>query len=251
MQQDQLGSIIEKYKQELLAFQQKNASMQMLTEVVNAAEEVPVRDFEQEDGVVQMQEEVLAPFDPVVEEVPPQPQPIVPLEECQEQTELPDYTGDGITNEELQTLGQIPTYEGVTEAVYESYNDFLQQNPHRGTLRVVTYAGQEAYPVANVRVVVSKEIAGRSYVFYDRLTNADGLVTGLSLPAPAANLSDQPGTVAPFAVYDITVEHPDYVKSIYRSAVIFAQNESVQSVRLVPQDGNQGEIVYFENSYTR
>ena len=64
------------------------------------------------------------------------------------------------------------------------YNEFLKDNPGRGTLKIRVTSASEALPVSGVNVVVSKEIGNDTYIFYEGQTDSSGMINNIKLPTP-------------------------------------------------------------------
>ena len=148
-----------------------------------------------------------------------------------------------------------PPIEGRTDAggtwelpsaPFASLDDFLAKNTGRGILTLQALAGQaqaeNGTPLQGADVKVTKTIGGVTYQFYDVKTDAGGNAGRLQLPAPDKQYSSAPpqGT-APYALYDVTVTHNNTPESL-RNVVIFADTESMQTVRVWQEDVN--EVLY-------
>ena len=92
-----------------------------------------------------------------------------------------------------------------------SYEEFLAQNPFTGRLRVQTFRGNQAYPVPDARVVISRRFTGGDRVFFEGVTDQSGIIDGIQLPAPPRGDSLSANGPANTAVYDLVATHPSYV----------------------------------------
>ncbi len=96
-----------------------------------------------------------------------------------------------------------------------SYDEFLRRNTATGTLKVQASRAHGALPTENVRVSVIGSFSDARVLFFDGLTDADGLITGIILPAPPRSNSLQPGTARRGAVYRLFASHPDFEPEVY------------------------------------
>lgn len=113
----------------------------------------------------------------------------------------------------------------------DTFESFRQRNTKSGFLRVQAFAGPQTVPVSSADVLVTRDFLDGTRRFAAGQTNESGVLDGIILPAPDGSLSQQPGTVLPYALYDVRVSHPDYRTEIYRDVPIFDGIKSIQPVR--------------------
>lgn len=77
----------------------------------------------------------------------------------------------------------LPDDGGANESEGD-YRDFLRENPGRGMLKVQASRAGGAYPVTGLRVAVVKNFRDGEHVFFSGLTDANGMIDGIELPAP-------------------------------------------------------------------
>ncbi len=141
---------------------------------------------------------------------------------------------------------KTPQEDEVQEYVvlrpYRDAEDFEARNGSRGTLKVQVFAADRSFPVSGAEVTVNVPfLTGGRELFRGR-TDRDGIVDGISLPAPDKNLSlDEDNTKEPFALYNVRVSHPDYAAGEYSNVPVFDSVKSIQPVGLVPltQSGSE------------
>ncbi|MBQ8227670.1 MAG: hypothetical protein IJZ88_01515 [Clostridia bacterium] len=123
---------------------------------------------------------------------------------------------------------------------YSTYDEFLRANTEEGLLRVQVFGGNQFFPISGARVRVSLPLANGSDIQqFDGLTDINGVVDNIPLPAPPNSLSQTPDPtqVRPFAYYTILIEHPRYASSRFLNVPVFSEVKSVQNVQLVPLVG--------------
>lgn len=100
-----------------------------------------------------------------------------------------------------------------TDAI--TYNDFLQRNTALGSLKVQASRAQSALPTQGVRISVIGRFQDARVLFFDGVTDGDGLITGITLPAPplASSLNAQDARRG--AVYQVFASHPDFEPDVY------------------------------------
>lgn len=124
-----------------------------------------------------------------------------------------------------------------TQSAMQRFDEFKGECNKRGILRVETYSSNGLYPVGNSRVIVYKEIDGEKYYIYDSHTDSSGILDNLQLPAPDKSLSEtEQGScgLAPYATYDIFVSHPGFISTYLENVPIFDSTVSIQSVEMLP-----------------
>lgn len=146
-------------------------------------------------------------------------------------------------------LHQTEKVEIASYEVYENYEDFIEKNGARGTLKVQVTAGQ-TIPISNAKVDVSVVLKNGEQNLVTEYTDIDGIVDNISLPAPPVALSlNEENTAVPFSVYTVKISHPDYAPAEYKNAPVFESVKSIQPVTLVPltENGDEpGKAVYDE-----
>ncbi|MGN1347807.1 MAG: carboxypeptidase-like regulatory domain-containing protein [Acutalibacteraceae bacterium] len=98
---------------------------------------------------------------------------------------------------------------------------------HFGSLKVIVFAGNEAFPVETARVEVFDK---NGKELYSLLTNSGGIAEGMILPAPNKSESEAPGGDDGFSTYSVRVSHPDYGTQVFDGVQVFEGVESVQPV---------------------
>ena len=100
-----------------------------------------------------------------------------------------------------------------TETV--SYDVFLRRNTAVGTLKVQASRARGALPTAGVRIRIISRFSDARVLFFDGVTDADGIIDGIDLPAPPARNSLSAETARRGAVYQVFASHPDFEPEIY------------------------------------
>ena len=145
-----------------------------------------------------------------------------------------------------QPVEKSPQEDDVQEYIvlrpYRDAEDFEARNGSRGSLRVQVFAADRSFPVSGAEVIVEVPFLTGSRELFRGRTNKDGIIDGISLPAPDKGLSlDEDNTKEPFALYNVKVSHPDYAVTEYSNVPVFDSVKSIQPVELVPltQSGNE------------
>ncbi len=152
--------------------------------------------------------------------------------------------------EAVSTAVQPNTTEAVTdinepEAVITSplpftdNDEFVENNPSTGILRVQAFAANRSFPVQGALVRVYVKFVNGERELFTGTTDEDGIIDGIRLPAPDSSVSfDENSTVAPYAIYSITVTKPGYASADFDGIPVFDSVKSIQPVELVPLSTN-------------
>lgn len=126
---------------------------------------------------------------------------------------------------------QSPAAADAAPAADGSLDAFLRANPDTGTVRIQAFRGNQAIPVENVRITVSRRIGDQDHTFFVGTTDASGILDPIALPAPSRALSQAPGDPRPYAVYDLRAEHPLFAPLV-TTVEVFQNVKTVQPVQL-------------------
>lgn len=148
----------------------------------------------------------------------------------------PDLFALGIANGIDEFLDDtVPTQVRPTPAPTEgdglTYAQFLQKNPYVGNLKVQAFRGDQAYPVPGVAVTVSRDFADGNRTFFEGVTDENGIIDGITLPAAPRDESLIPDDPPTTAVYDLAASHPDY-RPVNVPVEIYEGITSIQPLRL-------------------
>ena len=112
------------------------------------------------------------------------------------------------------------------------YKNFMIENTGRGILNIRASFANQALPITNLKVVVSKEIENYNVIFYEGVTNISGLIGKISLPTLPKENND---LIAPKnTTYKITTLYNNreytYVVNMYDGICV------VQNINIVPSN---------------
>lgn len=98
-----------------------------------------------------------------------------------------------------------------------SYSDFAAENTSKGMLKIQAYRARAAYPVPGVRVVISQDFNDGEHVFFSGVTDENGMIDGIELPAPPRINSlefDSPDKVAVYKLKAISSEYEELSRDV-------------------------------------
>lgn len=114
----------------------------------------------------------------------------------------------------------------------ESYKNFILNNPTSANLNIRTTAANDAIPISDVRIIVSKEIDGNKIIFYDGLTDESGMINDIKLPTPRLTTDDL--EVPNSILYDLeAIYASDNIDRIYK-ILMYPDICVIQNINIVP-----------------
>lgn len=241
MDRQELEKLMDKYKREMLEFQQKN-NLSGYPSSVSTDDEREKRLGEALKNNTPFERDRSDPlpdtetYEPEAAEEPPVLAVQAPAPQ-EEPTVLNDLSTDveSLLRRSCENLPSNATNE--QKARCRSINDFLAANTESGTLKVEAFASDRAFGIPSARVMVFLELPGGNTAVFDGLTDINGSTESIRLPAPPKSISQSPQTGVnqklPYAVYSVYVEHPDFVRSVFTNVPVFSGIESIQPVRML------------------
>lgn len=103
-----------------------------------------------------------------------------------------------------------------------------------GFLSVHSFTSAARLPVGGVTFTVTQRRPEGVELLAVRIADESGRIEPLSIAAPDEAKSQSPGTAAPFAVVDITADHPEFERIIVEDVQIFANITTDQDFALIP-----------------
>ncbi len=89
---------------------------------------------------------------------------------------------------------RLPLKEENLTSNYQSYEHFIEEHKGNGFLRVKTTLAQGMIPLNKIKIVVSKEINQKKFIFFEGETNESGLVNPIALPTLVRSKEDPTST---------------------------------------------------------
>ncbi len=131
-----------------------------------------------------------------------------------------------------QPIDQLPT--ATRQRLLEAYDNFVSENSATGQVKVQTFLAQQAYPLGDVNLIISKRFNDIEYVFYELQTNATGISDNITLPAPPRANSQQPYQQDPFTTYLITAYKQGFISEEPYEIEIFENIKAIQPIEMLP-----------------
>lgn len=131
----------------------------------------------------------------------------------------------------------VPTDPQDLDTVHDvgtdmTYDEFLRANTGEGVLRVQASAGNRSIPLVNVNIEVYKDFLDGRHLFYKAVTNADGVVDNLKLPAPPRENSVLGNGLSPFASYIVKASRDGLITETVENVPVFSGVKSIQGINM-------------------
>ncbi len=101
-----------------------------------------------------------------------------------------------------------------------------------GLLRVNVFLSNIGYPAKNVTVTITDSESGE--IVEQLLTNSEGQIPPIRLPAPPLENSQSSTMPRPFSQYDVNAYLDGYDNSFIRNVQIYPESTAIQNISLVP-----------------
>lgn len=238
MQNDPMEPMIEKYRQELLAFSRKYPKYAPQPQPDN--EPAPEQETEPEPERILPQGQLVREDFPdeavsAAMSVTERRRNVAQREQLPPQTAAAQPPQDNDEEQAfIENAEAFPPYLNGSVEQFPSEADFLRRNPESGFLRVQVFAANQAFPIPNATVVVSKHFPAEDCIFFKTQTDASGIMSRITLPAPDRLLADAPSAMQPYATYDVRVTHPLFTEVHLVDVAVFDSVETVQNVEMIP-----------------
>ena len=113
------------------------------------------------------------------------------------------------------------------------YKDYLQKNPSNGYLKIRAFAANQAIPISNLNIKVSKNIDNNNVIFFEGRTNSSGIIEKITLPTPKLDFNnlDKPNSTT----YDIIATYDN--KNIIYKVNMYENVYVLQEININPSMG--------------
>lgn len=129
-----------------------------------------------------------------------------------------------------------PTLPSDTAERDEDYEEYLIENPANGLLKVQAYRAREAIPQSGVGVKVSTYIGDRERTFFEGVTDENGIIDNIKLPAPPRANSLESGDPHPTATYLLSASEEGFIP-ITIGITIFDGIKTIQPLPMILRGG--------------
>lgn len=112
------------------------------------------------------------------------------------------------------------------------YQSFISNNPSRAFVKVRASSVNEALPIKDLEVTISKKIGNNTIIFYEGKTDESGMINGITLPAPIKVKTNE--DIPEFTKYDLNATYlKTNFKKTYQISVCCGITV-VQHINIIP-----------------
>lgn len=116
----------------------------------------------------------------------------------------------------------------------DAYLAFAKQNSDVGYLKVQAFMADQAIPIPDVEILITKEIGDDVVIFFRGYTDSSGIIDNITLPAPADTYNVSTETFSEFEVYDLTAVKESFQTLKKYTIGMFGGLKVLQYIKMVP-----------------
>ncbi len=118
--------------------------------------------------------------------------------------------------------------------MYDSskYPEFAKKNSGTGTVKVQVFIANQAYPLKDIDIKITKEIDGNEVIFFTGKTNSSGIIDDIKLPAEPAKEDIESAKDITYTTYNITVTNPKSNTTKKYDIAVFDGMKIIQPINL-------------------
>ena len=112
------------------------------------------------------------------------------------------------------------------------YQDFIKDNPSKGYLKIRAYAANQAIPINDLKIIVSKNVSSNRIIFFEGITNSSGIIERITLPTPKLDPNNLDAPIP--TTYDIeAISKNDNIINKYK-VNMYEDIYVVQNINIIP-----------------
>ena len=116
----------------------------------------------------------------------------------------------------------------------DAYPVFAKQNSDVGYLKVQAFMADQAIPIPDVEILITKEIGDDVVIFFRGYTDSSGIIDNITLPAPADTYNVSTETFSEFEVYDLTAVKESFQTLKKYTIGMFGGLKALQYIKMIP-----------------
>ena len=112
------------------------------------------------------------------------------------------------------------------------YQDFIKDNPSKGYLKIRAYAANQAIPINDLKIIVSKNVSSNRIIFFEGITNSSGIIERITLPTPKLDPNNLDAPIP--TTYDIeAISKNDNIINKYK-VNMYEDIYVIQNINIIP-----------------
>lgn len=121
----------------------------------------------------------------------------------------------------------------MKENIFErsKYPTFSKDNPGSGLLKIQVFTANQAFPIKDVKIKITKDIDGENVIFYEGVTNDSGIIDDISLPTKKAKENIESFEDIIYTTYVVSAEYPKTNTTQQYNVSVFDDLKVIQPIR--------------------
>lgn len=116
----------------------------------------------------------------------------------------------------------------------EEYQQFIKENPSTGILKVQAFTADQAIPVPDTEIFVTKKIGDYNVLFFKGVTDSSGIIDNIALPAPGGEYNETTFEIPKYTTYDLIASNSRYNVIQQYQISMFGDVRVLQYIKMLP-----------------
>lgn len=114
----------------------------------------------------------------------------------------------------------------------DAYKKFIEENPSTGVLKVQVFTADQAIPISNAEIFITKTIGDNDVLFFSGKTDMSGIIDNIILPAPKGDANFDNFEIPKYTTYDLIVSSEQYKTIKQYEVSMFGDVKVLQYVKV-------------------
>lgn len=114
------------------------------------------------------------------------------------------------------------------------YQQFIEENPSAGSLKIQVFTADQAIPIENANIFITKKIGNYNVLFFRGVTDSSGIIDNIILPAPGGEYNIETFEVPKYTIYDLIANSDKYKTIKQYEIAMFGDVRVLQYVKMLP-----------------
>lgn len=119
----------------------------------------------------------------------------------------------------------------------EVYQEFITQNPDKGTLKVQVFTADQAIPIPDTEIYITKEIGDYNVLFFQGVTDSSGIIDNIELPAPGGEYNVETFEIPKSTTYNLVASNDKYKEIKQYNISMFGGVRVLQYIKMLSNIG--------------
>lgn len=118
------------------------------------------------------------------------------------------------------------------------YKTFIEENPSTGVLKVQVFTADQAIPISNAEIFITKTIGDNDVLFFSGKTDMSGIIDNIILPAPKGEADFENFEIPKYTTYNLVVSSDEYKTIKQYEVSMFGDVKVLQYVKVSLNGGS-------------